>query len=91
MENCDSADFDRCEVKKGETVTGKLTFKASKATSSLKCAIFGVVGGIPLPFPGKKAEAFCKNKYFAVDTKRTSFSQPFAALSDDKFIRFKIF
>ncbi len=52
MDNCDSTEFDRCEVKMGETVTGKLTFKASKATSSLECKIYGVIGGIDIPMPG---------------------------------------
>jgi hypothetical protein len=50
MDNCDFAEFDRCEVKHGETVTGKLTFKASKATSSLECMLYGVVCGTELPF-----------------------------------------
>ena len=45
-------------AKKGETVTGQLTFKANKGTSSLQCAIFGVVAGVPLPFPGEKTDAF---------------------------------
>ena len=52
MENCDAADDDRCEAKKSETVRGQLTFKANKATTSLECEIFGIIGGIPLPFPG---------------------------------------
>ena len=37
---------------KGETVRGQLTFKAEKATSKLECELFGVIGGISLPFPG---------------------------------------
>jgi hypothetical protein len=54
MAGCDAETDDRCEVSKGDTVTGQLTFKANKAASSLECEIFGIIAGIPLPFPGKK-------------------------------------
>jgi hypothetical protein len=52
MENCDAQDVDRCEVSKGDTVRGQLTFKATKATNKLFCEIYGIIAGIPLPFPG---------------------------------------
>ena len=52
MANCDASVDDRCQVTKGETVTGQLTFMANKATQSLKCRIFGVIGGVPIPYPG---------------------------------------
>ena len=52
MENCNPETTDRCEVQKGQTVRGQMSFKSGKATSTLKCEIHGVVGGIPLPFPG---------------------------------------
>jgi hypothetical protein len=52
MENCDPEATDRCQVEKGQTVRGQLSFKASKTTSSLKCELYGIIGGIPLPFPG---------------------------------------
>jgi len=52
MEGCNGYEVDRCEVNKGETVRGQVTFEASKATSKLDCEIFGIIGGLPLPFPG---------------------------------------
>jgi len=52
MAGCDAETDDRCEVSKGDTVTGQLTFKANRAAKTLECEIFGVIAGIPLPFPG---------------------------------------
>ena len=52
MENCDAEQFDRCEVSKGETVRGQLTFKASKATNKLYCESYAIFAGISFPFPG---------------------------------------
>ena len=52
MEKCDALEDDRCVVSKGDTVRGQLTFKASKTTKSLKCEIYGVILGIPVPMPG---------------------------------------
>ena len=52
MEGCSGDEVDRCEVKKGDTVRGQLAFQANKATNKLDCEIFGIIGGLPLPFPG---------------------------------------
>jgi hypothetical protein len=54
MENCDASTTDRCEVSKGDTARGQLTFKANKAAKSLTCQIYGIIGGVSLPFPGEQ-------------------------------------
>lgn len=52
MDGCNGDEVDRCVVNKGETVKGQLTFQASRSTNKLDCEIFGIIGGLPLPFPG---------------------------------------
>ena len=52
MENCDASVTDRCVAQKGQLASGQLAFKAGKATATLTCELFGVIGGVVLPFPG---------------------------------------
>lgn len=52
MDDCYGDQDDRCLVTKGQTVRGQLTFEAHKPTSKLDCQIFGIIGGIMIPFPG---------------------------------------
>jgi hypothetical protein len=51
MDGCDQESDDSCVVVKGETATGKLYFKTSKAVESLECKIYGNIG-VWIPFPG---------------------------------------
>jgi hypothetical protein len=52
FDGCDAEDDDECEAAKGSTVVGQMTFKASAASPSLECSIYGVIFGLEVPFPG---------------------------------------
>merc|ERR1739838_332097 len=52
FDGCDAEDDDECEAAKGSTVVGQMTFKASAASPSLECSIYGIIFGLEVPFPG---------------------------------------
>jgi len=52
FEGCDADYDDQCEVARGTTAKGKLTFSATGAAETLECQIYGIILGIEIPFPG---------------------------------------
>ena len=52
FDGCDAEEDDECEAAKGSTVVGQMTFKASAASPSLECSIYGIIFGLEVPFPG---------------------------------------
>ena len=52
FEGCDADYDDQCEVARGTTANGKLTFSATGAAETLECQIYGIILGIEIPFPG---------------------------------------
>jgi len=52
FDGCDAEEDDECEAAKGSTVVGQMTFKASAASPSLECKIYGIIFGLEVPFPG---------------------------------------
>ena len=52
FDGCDAEEDDECEAARGSTVVGQMTFKASAASPSLECSIYGIILGLEVPFPG---------------------------------------
>ena len=52
VDGCDAEEDDECEAARGSTVVGQMTFKASAASPSLECSIYGIILGLEVPFPG---------------------------------------
>ena len=52
FEGCDGDYDDQCEVARGSSAKGKMTFAATGAAESLECKIYGIILGLEVPFPG---------------------------------------
>ena len=52
FEGCDADYDDQCEVARGSSAKGALTFSATGAAETLECKIYGIILGLEVPFPG---------------------------------------
>merc|ERR1712170_107270 len=51
FEGCDGDYDDQCEVARGSSAKGKMTFAATGAAESLECKIYGIILGLEVPSP----------------------------------------